>query len=49
MTEIFVKSILAQELFGYRVCESVEDIQIINYFYGYAFYSFDSRNWGISY
>jgi len=33
MTEQLIKSILTQELFGYRICESGQDIQIVNYFY----------------
>lgn len=33
MTEDFIKNILAQELFGYKVCESAQDVQIVNYFY----------------
>lgn len=33
MTEQFIKNILSEELFGYRICESVEDTQIVNYVY----------------
>ena len=33
MTEEFIKNILAEELFGYKICESIEDNQILTYFY----------------
>lgn len=33
MTEQFIKNILTQELFGHRVCESTQDVQIVNWFY----------------
>jgi len=33
MTEQFLKNILTQELFGTRVCENTEDIQLVNLFY----------------
>jgi hypothetical protein len=33
VTEFFIKIILAEELFGKRVCESSDDVQIVNYFY----------------
>jgi hypothetical protein len=33
MTEFFLKSILAEELFGSRICESVEDHEIVEYLY----------------
>jgi len=33
MTEQFIKNILSQELFGYMVCESKEDSQVVNYLY----------------
>ena len=33
MTEFFIKTILTEELFGNRICESQEDYQIVNYLY----------------
>jgi len=33
MTEFFIKTILAQELFDNRLCESLEDQKIVQYFY----------------
>ena len=33
MTEFIIKSILSEELFGQRLCESLEDQQIVEYFY----------------
>ena len=33
MTEFFIKTILTEELFGLRICESLEDKQIVNYLY----------------
>ena len=33
MTEQFIKNILTEELFGYKVCESVQDAQIVSYIY----------------
>lgn len=33
MTENFIKSILSEELFGSRICESVEDQEILEMFY----------------
>lgn len=33
MTEELIKNILSEELFGYRVCESIEDTRIVNFFY----------------
>lgn len=33
MTELLIKNILAEELFGTRICESLEDQQIVDYFY----------------
>lgn len=33
MTEKFIKSILSEELFGRRICESVEDQEILEIFY----------------
>lgn len=33
MTEQFIKQILTEELFGYRICESVQDVHIVNFFY----------------
>jgi len=33
MTEQLIKNLLTQELFGYRVCESAQDILIVNYLY----------------
>lgn len=33
MTEQLIKKILAEELFGYSLCESIQDKNIVNYFY----------------
>ena len=33
MTEFLIKSILAEELFGNRLCENLEDQNIVNFFY----------------
>ena len=33
MTELTIKNILAEELFGNRICESLEDKEIIDFFY----------------
>jgi len=33
MTEEFIKNILTETLFGYKVCENQQDLNIVNYFY----------------
>lgn len=33
LSEQLIKNVLSQELFGYMVCESTEDTQIVNYLY----------------
>jgi len=33
LTAQIIRNILTQELFGYRLCESAEDIKIVHYFY----------------
>jgi len=33
MTEFFIKNILTEELFGNRLCESLEDQQMVDFFY----------------
>ena len=33
MTKQLIKNTLAEVLFGYRVCESIQDIRIVNFFY----------------
>lgn len=33
MTESIIKSILAEELFGHQICESVQDSNLVNYVY----------------
>ena len=33
MTEFIIKSILSEELFGQRLCESLEDKEIVDFFY----------------
>jgi len=46
MTESTIKSILAEELFGYKLCESVEDQEILEYFYEELTPIFEKFLWG---
>lgn len=46
MTESTIKSILSEELFGSKLCESVEDQEILEYFYKELTPIFEKFLWG---
>lgn len=46
MTELTIKSILSEELFGSKLCESVEDQEILEYFYRELTPIFEKFLWG---
>ena len=46
MTELTIKSILAEELFGLRICESIEDKEILELFYKELTPMFEKFLWG---